>query len=434
MRKKGFTLVELLVVIAIIALLIGILMPALAKVKSSAYKMVCGTNLSGICKTMLLYAQDYQDEFPKAAGTGALWAPKTNDWQAATKQLAFGMTNATTGGNATITSCFYLLVRHVAAPPKQFVCKSDGALVWDPASDGVGNRDITTLFDFGPTTSDSLSPKNHCSYAYHFPFGSYYLMTSSDAGMAVAADRNPFFVDGTGGPAADFATYDPVSTNRDTVALGNSPSHQKEGQNTVYIDTHVDFEKTSDVGINNDNIYTPWGSATEVAPRKGVLPQAYVATVSPKSKFDSYLVTDGASTGGGAPDKGRACFLGDTLVSLNGQEIQISQAAAGQIVSAGVAVEKLEVHEGNYICRDIELTSGNRISVVESHLFMLESGVWVQAQNLQSGMTLKTQTGTVGVKSVTVRSEIFTGKVYNLKVNNSDQYMVGSDAVIVRDW
>ena len=68
MRKKGFTLVELLVVIAIIALLMGILMPALARVRQIAYRMVCGTNLSGIGKAVLLYANDNEEEFPKAGG------------------------------------------------------------------------------------------------------------------------------------------------------------------------------------------------------------------------------------------------------------------------------------------------------------------------------------------------------------------------------
>ena len=58
MKKKGFTLVELLVVIAIIALLMGILMPALARVRMIAYRMVCGANLSGIGKALLLYAGD----------------------------------------------------------------------------------------------------------------------------------------------------------------------------------------------------------------------------------------------------------------------------------------------------------------------------------------------------------------------------------------
>ena len=67
MRRKGFTLVELLVVIAIIALLMGILMPALARVRQLAFRMTCGTNLAGIGKAMLLYANDYDDELPRAA-------------------------------------------------------------------------------------------------------------------------------------------------------------------------------------------------------------------------------------------------------------------------------------------------------------------------------------------------------------------------------
>ena len=67
MKRKGFTLVELLVVIAIIALLMSILMPALAKVRALAQRVVCGSHLASIGKQMMVYANDYSDKYPRAA-------------------------------------------------------------------------------------------------------------------------------------------------------------------------------------------------------------------------------------------------------------------------------------------------------------------------------------------------------------------------------
>src|SRR5512142_144539 len=106
MRRRGFTLVELLVVIAIIALLMGILMPALARVRQLAFRMTCGTNLSGIGKAMLLYSNDYQDELPKAGGRNGNWGA-LNNWTAANRIQAFGTGTDGSNGNATVTSCFY---------------------------------------------------------------------------------------------------------------------------------------------------------------------------------------------------------------------------------------------------------------------------------------------------------------------------------------
>jgi prepilin-type N-terminal cleavage/methylation domain-containing protein/prepilin-type processing-associated H-X9-DG protein len=64
MRKKAFTLIELLVVIAIIALLMGILMPALAAVREQAREKVCASRIREQVLALNLYANSNDGKLP----------------------------------------------------------------------------------------------------------------------------------------------------------------------------------------------------------------------------------------------------------------------------------------------------------------------------------------------------------------------------------
>lgn len=314
MKRRGFTLVELLVVIAIIALLMGILMPALARVRQLAFRMTCGTNLSGIGKAMLLYANDNDDELPKAGGRTNTWQPAGlgAGWIAPNRQVAYTISGST--GRTTVSSNFYLLVKYAEVTPKQFVCKGESDTrefsFAELGTSVTGQLTLTDAWDFGPggTTDPTYE---YCSYSYHHPFSSYALTTTHEPTMAVAADRNPWMTKPTDrGDDLGFVAFIPdeqgVSAgSSESARIGNTDAHQLEGQNVMFLDSHVSLEKRSYCGTEQDNIYTV------AMPNAVKNTQPYYTgvafssiTMKPSTRRDSYLVNEGSATSGGSTGGG----------------------------------------------------------------------------------------------------------------------------------
>jgi len=176
-RSKGFTLVELLVVVGIIAMLVGILMPTLGRAREIAQMSMCGANLNGIGKGVIMYQAEAEDKFP-LLGQHTSGANLMVALNSGTDNDDIANLNSNAMQNA------WVMIQKGSISEELLKCPSDKS--WTARKDVTGETG-TQLKKYG------WNSWNNFSFGIHMPYGQNHaspLTSSLKGSFPIFADKN----------------------------------------------------------------------------------------------------------------------------------------------------------------------------------------------------------------------------------------------------